>query len=176
MRAEWTLLPLRTCAGVSRTPRTITWGYTAPVKRPGTVMQTRRQREHHSNTLIQRPCSTQHPKCTMFRIQPQASPQERIKSTQEHGLAPQSWRAIASEVQAAAHLSQHTNDQRAKASPKHDCMRHWHAEPLLAQIMPPVCLHQSPSSGAPASSSSSRSVYLCAAVDRTEVQTYSNPP
>ena len=28
--------------GVSKTPRTITWSYTALEKRPGTVMQTRR--------------------------------------------------------------------------------------------------------------------------------------
>ena len=33
--------------------------------------------------------------------------------------------------------------------------------PPLAQNMPPRCLYQSPSSGAPASSSSLRSVYLC---------------
>ena len=123
---------------MSKTPRTITWGYTAPEKWPGTVMQTRRQRAHQSNTLIRRPRSTQHPKRTMFRIQPHASQQERIKSTQDHGLAPQSWRAIASEAQVAAHLSQHTNDQRAEAA---QSMRHWPADPppraKHASSMPP---------------------------------------
>ena len=114
--------------GVSKTPRTITWGYTAP------DMQTRRQHDHQSNTLIRRPRSTHHPKRTMFRIQPQASPQERIKSTQDHGLALQSWRAIASEAQVAAHLSQHTNDQRAEAA---QSMRHWPADP------PPRAKHAS---------------------------------
>ena len=70
----------------------------------------------------------------MFRIQPHASPQERIKSTQDHGLAPQSWRAIASEAQVAAHLSQHTNGQRAQAA---QSMRHWPADP------PPRAKHAS---------------------------------
>jgi hypothetical protein len=143
------------CWGVQNTQGHYSWGYTALEKRPGTAMQTRRQRS--TRTPVKHTHSTPafHTTSEMFRIQPQASQQERIKSAQDHGLAPQSWRAIASEAQVAAHLSQHTNDQRAEAA---QSMRHWLAEPPLAQSMSSVCLHQSPSSGAPASSSSSRSV------------------
>ena len=103
--------------GVSKTPRTITWSYTALEKRPGTVMQTRRQRNHQSNTLSRRPRSTQHPKRIFFRIPSHVSQQERIKAAQDHGVAPQGWRAIASEAQVAAPLTQHTNDQSAGSSP-----------------------------------------------------------
>ena len=46
----------------------------------------------------------------------------------------QNWRAIASEAQLAAHLSQHTNDQRAEAA---QSMQHWPADP------PPRAKHAS---------------------------------
>jgi hypothetical protein len=149
--------PHRTCVWGSKTPKTITWGYTAPEKRAGTGMQTRRQRDHQSNTLIRRPRSTQHSKRTIFRVHSHAFQQERINSAQDHGLAPQSWRAIASEAQVAAHCrnTRMTNERKQPRS-----VRHWPADPpprakhASSMYMPPVCLHQSPSSGAPASSSS----------------------
>jgi hypothetical protein len=85
--------------------------WTGETARDGTVMQTqtRRQRDlerdHQSNTLIRRPRSTQHSKRTVFRVQVHSHgfQQERIKSAQDHWLAPYSWRAVASEAQVAAH-------------------------------------------------------------------------
>ena len=105
----------------------------------------------------------------MFRIQPHAPPQERIKSTQDHGLAPQSWRAIASEAQVAAHLSQHTNGQRAQAA---QSMRHWPADP------PPRAKHTclqyasiSPRRAARQPAHPARDLCTFATADRTDVQT-----
>jgi hypothetical protein len=70
------------------------------------------------NTLSRRPRSTQHPKRIFFRIPSYASQQERIKAAQDLGVAPQGWRAIASQAQVAAPLTQHTsNDQSAGSSP-----------------------------------------------------------
>jgi hypothetical protein len=128
--------------GVSKTPRTITWGYTAPENRPRTVIQIRRQRDTSQHTHIRRPCSmpcsTQHPKRTICRIQSHASQQERIKAAQDRGLAPRGWRAIASEAQVAAHCRNTRDDQRAEAA---QSMRHWPADPppraKHASSMPP---------------------------------------
>ena len=88
------------CLGVSKTPTTkdhylARLGATLHRRNgPGQSCkhqtQTRTQRDHQSDTLIRRPCSTQHPKCTIFRISSHASQQERIKSAQDHGLAPHS--------------------------------------------------------------------------------------
>ena len=58
---------------------------------------------------------------------------------------------------------------RSGSSPKHETLAC--GPPPLAQNMPPVCLYQSPSSGAPASSSSSSSVFLCSCGQNTR----SNP-
>jgi hypothetical protein len=114
------------CLGFQNTKDHYLWGYTAPEKRPGTVMQTRRQRDHQSNKLIRRPRSTQHSKCTIFRVHSHTFQQERIKSAQDHGLAPTELASNRIRSASRSTLSQHTSDQRAEAA---QWVRLWVAEP-----------------------------------------------
>jgi hypothetical protein len=83
-------------------------------------------------------------------------------SAKTHQIRPRSWAGstelASNRVRSASGSTLVATHERpmsgTRAEPEAaQSMRHWHAEPPLAQIMPPVCLHQSPSSGAPASSS-----------------------
>ena len=90
------------------------------------VDRQRDQTTHQSNTLIRHPRSTQHSKRTIFRIQSHAFQQERIKSAQDHGLAPTELASNRIRSASRSTLSQHTSDQRAEAA---QWVRLWVAEP-----------------------------------------------
>ena len=154
---------------MSKTPRTITWGYTAPENRPRTVMQIRRQRDtSQTHTFDARvPHNIQNAQYAAYNrthLSKNASKPPRIMG----------WLHGAGEQLHPKRKWQHTvaTHERPKSgsSPKHETPA-CGALPL-GQIMPLVCLHQSPSSGAPAGSSSSRSVYLCSRGQKRR----SNPP
>ena len=141
MRAEWTLLPVRTCAwGVQNTKDHYLELHCTLEKRPGTVMQTRRQREHHSNTLIRRPRSTQHPRCTMFRT---AYNRKHLRKNTSNPPKSMGWLHRAGEQSHPKCKWQHTyrNTRTTNERKPAQSMRHWHAEPPPranhASSMPP---------------------------------------
>ena len=80
------------CWGVHKTPSTITWGYTRHRRNgPGQSCklvdrQCAVTSQTHAPFDARVRCSTQHPKCTTFRIPSHTSQQERIKPAQDHGL------------------------------------------------------------------------------------------
>ena len=83
-------------------------------------------------------------------------------SARTHQSRPGSWpgsTGLASEQLHPKRKWQHTVATHERptsgSSPKHETLACALRTPPLAQNMPPVCLHQSPSSGAPASTSSS---------------------
>ena len=157
---------------MSKTPRTITWGYTSPDKRPGTVMQTRRPtrppvKHTHSTPAFHTTSETHNLPHTIARI-----------LARTHQIRPGSWAGstelASNRIRSASGstLSQHTNDQRAEVA---QSMRHRLAEP------PPRANHASsmPSS-VPVERRASRLIQLeiCVPLQpRTENEKRrSNPP
>jgi hypothetical protein len=136
---------------VSKTPRTITSGYTAPEKRPGPltcklVDNATTSQTHSFDARV--PHNIRN--AQIFRIQSHASYSKNASNPPRI----MGWLHRAGERSHPKRKWQHTvaTHERPKSgsSPKHETPA---CEALpLGQIMPLVCLHQSPSSGAPAGS------------------------
>jgi hypothetical protein len=120
--------------GVSKTPRTITWGYTCPAPEnrpsPRTVMQLQIRRQHdtlvkhtYATPVFHTTSKTHNIPHTIVRISARTHQSRSGSWAGSTGLASNCIRSASGST-----LSQHTitNDQRAEAA---QSMRHWPAEP-----------------------------------------------